>query len=71
MAVTKATFGLPDDALNYIREQADTRGISMADVERQAITTDQTINQISKSGAKFLVQEVGESAPSKQLVFPR
>jgi len=67
MATTKATFGLPTDAVDYLKTEAARRGISMADVLRQAISVDRYIREKSKGGADVLIAEEGKQ-PSKLLL---
>lgn len=67
--VTKATFGLPKDAMDYLRSEASRRSVSMADVLRQAISTDQYLNNLTSSGADLIVEEKGK--PKTRLVIKR
>ncbi len=63
----KATFGLPEDAVEYLKKEASRRGVSMADVLRDAIATDKYIREKSSKGAEVVIEEKGQR-PSK-LVF--
>jgi hypothetical protein len=67
--VTKATFGLTDDAMSYLRSESSRRGVSMADILRQAISTDEYINKLTQSGADLIVEEKGK--PKTRLVIKR
>ncbi len=69
MAITKATFGLPDDSMDYLRSEASRRGISMADVLRQAISTDKYLKEATDTGADILVKRKGDT--TTKLVIQR
>ncbi len=69
MAVTKATFGLPNDSMDYLRAEATRRGISMADVLRQAIATDKYLKSVTDDGADILIERKGEK--TTRLVIQR
>lgn len=60
MAVTKATFGLPEEAMTYLKEESTRRGISMADVLRQAISTDKYLKEATETGASILIDRKGK-----------
>jgi hypothetical protein len=69
MAITKATFGLPEEAMTYLKEESGRRGISMADVLRQAISTDKFLKEATDEGANILIDRKGKK--TTQLVIAR
>jgi len=62
MATTKVTLGLPDAALTYLKSEAERRGVSMADVLRNAIEVDKIIRGSSLNGADVTITKPGEQA---------
>lgn len=65
--VTKATFGLPSDAIEYLKLESQRRGVSMADVVRQAIATHQYLRDKTSQGADLVIEEKGQR-PSKLVI---
>lgn len=61
----KTSVYLPEQAVEALKEMADKRGTTMAEVLRRAIATESFLDQAAERGGEILVKE-GKSV--KQLV---
>ena len=64
----RVTISLPEDAMDFLREEASRTGMSMADVLRRSVATEKFIQSQRKAGSELLVHPKGASYASK-LVF--
>jgi hypothetical protein len=52
----KATFAIPEDELNALRDIAKLRGISVTDALRQALMVDNLISKELDAGNKLIIE---------------
>ncbi len=64
---TKFTVNLPDDTVSALRHIAEQRGITMTEALRQAIASEQFLQEEIQQGSKILIEKPGE--PRSRLVF--
>lgn len=64
---TKVTVNLPDDSVNALRQISEQRGITMTEALRQAIASEQFLQQEIQQGSKIVIEKPGEMR--SQLVF--
>ncbi len=69
MASVKASFNLPEEELNQLRELASQRNVSVTQALRQAIADSKFIQEQSEQKNKVLVDD-GKGAV-KEVIFNR
>ena len=67
--VVKTSVNLPQDAVDALRKMAAKRGTTMADVLRQAISTEKFLDETTSNGGKVLIEENDKSM--RQLLIRR
>jgi hypothetical protein len=65
--VVKTTVNLPPDAIEALRELANARRTSVADIIRRAIWMEKYLHDATKEGGKILIEEKDKTI--KQLVL--
>lgn len=63
----RLNVNLSEDVANALRALADSKGISLTEVLRQAISTEQFLSSEVKDGGKVLIK--GSNGKLKELVF--
>ncbi len=53
----KTTLTLPEDAVAVMREMAETRNVSQAEVVRRALTIEKFLTDARKDGCRILVED--------------
>jgi predicted DNA-binding protein len=64
--VYKTSINLPEDAVKTLRELSAQRGTTMAEIIRQAISTEKFLHEATSAGSKVLIQDKDKSV--RQLV---
>ncbi len=59
--VYKTSVNLPPDAVEALKKLAAKRGSSMADIIRQAISTEKFLDETVSGGGKILIEEKDKS----------
>ncbi|WP_047534526.1 CopG family transcriptional regulator [Methylotenera sp. N17] len=65
--IVKTSFNLSKDILNQLEAMAKTRGVSKADILRQAIANQKFFIDTESSGGKILIEEEDKSL--KRVIF--
>lgn len=65
--VYKTSINLPEDAVKTLRELSAQRGTTMAEIIRQAISTEKFLHEAASTGCKILIQDKNKSV--RQLVI--
>jgi hypothetical protein len=53
----KTTISLPEEAVAMLRELADERNVSLAEVVRRALTIEKYLSDARKDGCRILVED--------------
>ena len=53
----KTTLSLPEDAMSVMRELAEERNVSLAEVVRRALTIEKYLTDARKDGCRILVED--------------
>ena len=53
----KTTISLPEDAVTVLRELADARNVSFAEVVRRALTMDKYLSDARNDGCRILIED--------------
>jgi hypothetical protein len=53
----KTTISLPEDAVAVLRQLAQTRNVSFAEVVRRALTMDKYLNDARNDGCRILIED--------------
>ncbi len=53
----KTTLSLPEDAVSVLRELAEARNVSYAEVVRRALVMDKFVTDARKDGCRILVED--------------
>jgi hypothetical protein len=67
--VYKTSVNLTEEAVAALREIAEKRGQTMADVIRHAIATEKFVHETTSTGGKILVE--GKDRQIRQVIFQR
>lgn len=59
--IYKTSINLPTDAVETLKKLAAKRGSTMADVIRQAISTEKFLEETVSTGGKVLIEEKDKS----------
>jgi hypothetical protein len=63
------TFSLPQDAIDFLKAEADRTHVSMADVVRRSLANEKYLKDAQAKGAEVLLKEDGKRLT--KLVFTR
>jgi|KBSMisStandDraft_5_1062788.scaffolds.fasta_scaffold775697_2 hypothetical protein len=53
----KTTISLPEDAVTVLRELAEVRNVSFAEVVRRALTMDKYLSDARSDGCRILIED--------------
>lgn len=67
--VTRLTVNLPTEILDELKELAEQECVSMTEIIRRSVKAEKFLRKEIEAGNKILIQEKGESMPSRIVVF--
>jgi len=67
--IIKTSINLPEDAVQAVREIAEKTGSTMANVIRQAISTEKYLQDTTDKGGKILIKDADNTI--KELLIRR
>ena len=75
-ALVRATVSLPEDELESLQGLAEARGVTRTQVLRQALVSEQYLQELTDKGARILVRGprrglLRRRGPDREVVFPQ
>jgi len=68
-ASVKTTLSLPAEAADLLRQLAESRNVTLADVVRRALSIDKYLDDARKDGSRILIEDAEKKGVKELVIF--